>query len=127
MSKDNSKRLVKQSIYQHGGSRIWVEHSDGERELVADTYQDKAFAEAVKKLADEWYLPNKSLTVGGTPYRAGTGSALALAKQFHDIYERLAPEYGYETRPETRRFDADSPNGRLMVAVCQEIIEQNKH
>ena len=58
MSKDNSKRLVKQSIYPHGGSRIWVEHSDGERELIADTYQDKAFAEAVKKLADEWYLPN---------------------------------------------------------------------
>ena len=65
MTKDNSKRLVKQSIYRHGGSRIWVEHSDGERELVADTYQDKAFAEAVKKLADEWYLPS----AGAVPRR----------------------------------------------------------
>lgn len=52
-------------------------------------------------------------------------SALALAKQFHEIYERLAPSFGYETRPDTRDFDPDSANGRLMVAVCQEIIEQN--
>ena len=68
---------------------------------------------------------NASITGGGTPYRGCTGSALALAKQFHDIYERLAPSFGYETRPETRDFDPDSANGRLMVAVCQEIIEQN--
>jgi hypothetical protein len=52
-------------------------------------------------------------------------TALALAKQFHAIYERLAPSFGYETRQETRDFDPDSPNGRLMVAVCTEIIEQN--
>lgn len=57
MTKDNSKRLVEQEIYSHGGSRIWVEHSDGERELIADTYQSEEFAMAVKKLADEWYLP----------------------------------------------------------------------
>lgn len=51
-----------------------------------------------------------------------TSSALALAKQFHEAYERLAPSFGYETRPETREFDPDSVNGRLMVAVCQEVI-----
>ena len=68
---------------------------------------------------------NESITGGGTPYRECNGSALALAKQFHDTYERLAPSFGYETRPETRDFDPDSANGRLMVAVCQEIIEQN--
>jgi hypothetical protein len=62
---------------------------------------------------------------GGTPYRECTGSALALAKQFHDTYERLAPTFGYETRPETREFNPESPNGRLMIAVCKEIIEQN--
>lgn len=48
---------------------------------------------------------NDSITGGGTPYRGCTGSALALAKQFHDTYERLAPSFGYETRPETRDFD----------------------
>lgn len=39
------------------------------------------------------------------------------AREFHDAYERLAPQFGYETRPDTREFDPDSPNGRLMMAV----------
>lgn len=49
-----------------------------------------------------------------------TASRLALL--FHEAYERLAPEFGYETRTETRSFDVESPNGKLMVAVCQEIL-----
>ena len=68
---------------------------------------------------------NAAVSGGGTPYTARACSALALAKQFHAAYERLAPAFGYKTRPETRAFDPDSANGRLMVAVCQEIIEQN--
>lgn len=44
--------------------------------------------------------------------------AVALAKAFHETYERLAPSFGYETRQETRVFDPTSPNGLLMVAVC---------
>ncbi|WP_439448682.1 hypothetical protein [Stenotrophomonas sp. ATs4] len=39
------------------------------------------------------------------------------AREFHEAYERLAPQFGYETRPETREFDPYSPNGRLMMAV----------
>ena len=50
---------------------------------------------------------------------------LALAKRFHDTYERLAPSFGYETRTETREFDPDSPNGRLMIAVCAEVMGHN--
>jgi hypothetical protein len=46
--------------------------------------------------------------------------ALQLAILFHDTYERLAPSYGYETR----RFDADSQNGRLMIATCAAILER---
>ena len=45
-----------------------------------------------------------------------------LARRFHDIYERLAPAFGYETREETRRFDPTSKNGRLMSAVT-DVIE----
>lgn len=45
-----------------------------------------------------------------------------LARQFHEIYERLAPGFGYETRTETRQFDPDSANGRLMIAVCAEVL-----
>ncbi len=49
--------------------------------------------------------------------------AIKLASIFHDTYETLAPAYGYETRPETREFDHQSPNGKLMTAVCQFILE----
>lgn len=49
---------------------------------------------------------------------------IVLAEAFHDTYERLAPAHGYETRVETRNFDASSPNGKLMIAVCEEILER---
>lgn len=50
-------------------------------------------------------------------------NAIDLARQFHEAYERLAPSFGYETRAETRQFDPESPNGKLMTAVCSEIGE----
>lgn len=46
-----------------------------------------------------------------------------LARLFHDHYEELAPFYGYITRPETRVFDPESNNGKLMIAVCDKILE----
>ena len=67
--------------------------------------------------------PNADLSTG-IPCAPNSLSAL-LARQFHDAYERLAPSYGYETRPDTRDFDPNSPNGRLMTAVCKEIIKSN--
>lgn len=51
-------------------------------------------------------------------------AALFLAERFHEIYERLAPSFGYETRLETRNFDPESKNGRLMIAVCKEILAE---
>ena len=53
---------------------------------------------------------------GGEPV-----TALELAKRFHTAYENLAPTFGYETRAETRVFDPESSNGKLMVAVCQHL------
>jgi hypothetical protein len=47
--------------------------------------------------------------------------AEALARMFHETYESLAEVAGYETRLETRSFNLESPNGRLMVLVCAEI------
>ena len=46
--------------------------------------------------------------------------ALTLAKLFHETYERLAPEYGYETRVESRVpwHELPSGNQQLMIAVC---------
>lgn len=46
------------------------------------------------------------------------------AKLFHDTYERLAPQFGYETRQDTKEFDSNSPNGKLMIAVCNEVKEK---
>jgi len=45
-----------------------------------------------------------------------------LARKFHEAYERLAPKYGYETKKETRKFVPESKNGRLMIAVADEIL-----
>ena len=47
---------------------------------------------------------------------------LSLAQHFHNLYERAAPEFGYETRTETRAFNPESANGMLMIAVCREIL-----
>jgi hypothetical protein len=47
-----------QTIYMHGGSRIWIQNTDGSRELIADTYKDVQYAIAVRDFTDEW-LKNK--------------------------------------------------------------------
>lgn len=49
------------------------------------------------------------------------------AREFHEAYERLAPQFGYETRPETREFDPNSPNGRLMMAVIAALPPPEGH
>ena len=51
--------------------------------------------------------------------------AKELAILFHEIYERLAPQFGYETHTETRKFNENSSNGKLMIAVCQEILKKH--
>lgn len=61
--------------------------------------------------------------------RAAMGAEVAelpepeeLAASFHEIYERLAPSFCYETRKETKDFDAATPNGQLMIYTCREIL-----
>ena len=55
-----------------------------------------------------------------------TTSQVEAARRFHDTYERLAPKFGYTTREDTRVFDPDSPNGKLMTAVCAELASQQE-
>ena len=47
-----------------------------------------------------------------------------LAKLFHEIYEELAPSYGYVTREESVKPWKDVPgqNKKLMTAVCERIL-----
>jgi len=60
--------------------------------------------------------PERAIYLEITPER--------LAYMFHKEYERMAPLFGYETRLETKEFDKDSENGKLMIATCEEIIHQ---
>jgi hypothetical protein len=48
----------------------------------------------------------------------------SVARLFHEAYERLAPQFGYETREETRVDWADVPsnNKHLMIAVAGEVL-----
>lgn len=46
-----------------------------------------------------------------------------LALLFHENYEELAPQFGYTTREETKEFDFDSPNGKLMIATAGEVLK----
>ena len=55
--------------------------------------------------------------------RVNTLSPLDLAQLFHKTYERLAPSFDYQTRPETRDFRPDTPNGRRMIAVAAELLK----
>lgn len=45
-----------------------------------------------------------------------------LAILFHNTYESLAPLFGYKTRDDTKEFDPDTPNGKLMIAVCRHVL-----
>lgn len=48
-----------------------------------------------------------------------------IAEAFHDAYERLAPEHGYETREASRKPWSEVPenNRELMTAVVEELLE----
>jgi len=50
--------------------------------------------------------------------------AYRLARKFHEMYEEFAPKFGYGTRGDTKEFDPESPNGRLMAYVCYHIVEE---
>jgi hypothetical protein len=47
-----------------------------------------------------------------------------LAVRFHETYERLAPDFGYQTREASAKPWAEVPeqNRALMVAVCAELL-----
>jgi nucleotide-binding universal stress UspA family protein len=53
-----------------------------------------------------------------------TPAAEDLARRFHETYERLAPQHGYETREASAKPWEQVPdtNKRLMVAVCAELL-----
>jgi hypothetical protein len=49
-----------------------------------------------------------------------------IARRFHEMYERLAPSFGYETREATAVPWEDVPQGNrsLMIAVVQALLDE---
>lgn len=68
------------------------------------------------------FSPAKAFEEGYT--RIDGDEADALAKRFHETYERLAPDFGYETRKDSAVPWENVPekNKALMRAVCAELI-----
>lgn len=58
------------------------------------------------------------------PIEAAYPDAYRLARKFHDLYEEYAPQFGYETRQDTKAFDPGSPNGRTMAKVAYEMARE---
>ena len=48
----------------------------------------------------------------------------SIARDLHDTYERLAPDYGYSTRPESRKEWSELPDNlrHLMLAVVDSVV-----
>jgi len=49
-----------------------------------------------------------------------------LARRFHELYEITAPAFGYKTKEDTKEFDPENANGRLMAFVCYKIVKEEK-
>lgn len=56
-------------------------------------------------------------------------AAELLAQTFHDIYEELAPSFGYETREASAKPWAEIPeaNRALMIAVAERLLRGRLH
>lgn len=52
--------------------------------------------------------------------------AEAIAREFHEAYERLAPKHGYSTRKESAVPWQDVPqqNRELMIAVVEDLLRE---
>jgi hypothetical protein len=50
-----------------------------------------------------------------------------IAQEFHEAYERLAPDFDYETRTESAKSWKEVPetNKELMVATVQDLLDRD--
>lgn len=104
----------------------WVVHEDDECIVLAarqveDEEKHVGLAERIPKRA---VLSRQAIDAPeqGSPQ---VDMAEALARYFHETYESLAPEHGWETQPRSRKQWDEVPveNRSLMVAVAKEVLE----
>ena len=48
------------NIYEHGGSRIYIDGESGDRQLLIDSYYSKEFAEYIEQCVKEFFNINKT-------------------------------------------------------------------
>jgi hypothetical protein len=99
----------------HGGVVAGRLDSDGYIDDVDEGAADRAVAELIK-----------ALDTRPSVVELDSPGPEALARLFHETYERLAPEHGYETREASAKPWRQVPanNRALMVAVCQHILAE---
>jgi len=93
-------------------------------------YDEARRAEVLEDVAGMMEAALHSVASGsGECHYVDAHEAEQLAERFHETYERLAPEYGYETRKESAVPWCDVPdsNKRLMVAVCRELLADARY
>lgn len=61
-----------------------------------------------------------------TRAQGGVVTAEQLARLFHETYERLAPQHGYETRVASAKPWSEVPanNRALMIATCAHVLDE---
>jgi hypothetical protein len=83
-------------------------------------------AAAARERAEASIRSVRSVLDGEEPEQWRTREAERIAQAFHETYERLAPEHGYETRKASAVPWSEVPpnNAGLMIAVCNELLER---
>src|SRR5690606_41919550 len=76
----------------------------------------------IEPFTDNYYKLKKWLTtIGGQLEPPVSGQQ--LAEQFNNLYEELAPQFGYKTKEESKIYSPESNNGKLMIAVSEQILK----
>jgi len=60
-----SEKTLKQTIYDHGGSRIYLVDDKNQRDLIADTYYTEEYALAMMEFTKHWFATKKNVKKGG--------------------------------------------------------------
>lgn len=102
-------------------------HKDDAPDLFIDQKWAIQCVTDLQRMGDNAYLDRVKVTRIGYEEAHNVGDAEALARKFHKYYEGLAHVFGYQTRKDSRNFDPDSKNGKLMIAVCEKILIDLAH
>lgn len=85
-------------------------------------FPTNAIREGIYKIPCGGFFFIAEIKYGGI---AITSTAQTMAMNFHSIYEKLAPDFSYETRKEsaTQWELVPKNNKELMIATCAELLK----